>query len=107
MRRDVCQFADDRCPDAKKLDFVHQLLQRPTAEARIHLDRIDRYATALDDPARRTPEVAQALEDIARDADARARFLDFARDADQPAVRVRMIKVAQRPGLAVGRRTVA
>ena len=51
--------------------------------------------TSLDDPARRTPEVAQALDDIARDADARARFLDFARDADQPAVRVRMLKVAR------------
>jgi hypothetical protein len=95
VRRDVCQFADDRLPDAKKLGFVHQLLQRPTAEARVHLDRIDRYATSLDDPARRTPEVAQALAAIAGDAEARARFLDFARDADRPPVRVRMLKVAQ------------
>ncbi len=42
VRRDVCQFADDRLSDAQKLDFVHQILQRPTAEARIHLDRIQR-----------------------------------------------------------------
>jgi hypothetical protein len=95
VRRDVCQFADDRLSDAKKLGFVHELLRRPTAQARVHLDRIDRFATSLDDPARRTPEVTQALAGIAGDADASARFLDFARDADQPAVRARMLKVAQ------------
>ncbi|NRF67099.1 hypothetical protein HLB44_08910 [Aquincola sp. S2] len=94
-RRDVCQFADDRLSDAKKLGFVRQLLQRQMAEARMHLDRIQRYAKALDNPARRTPEVAQALADIAGDAALRARFLDFARDADQPAVRARMLKVAR------------
>jgi hypothetical protein len=69
VRHDVCQFADDRLSDAKKLDFVHQLLQGRMAEARVHLDRIQRYATALDDPARRTPEVAQALAGIAGEAD--------------------------------------
>ena len=34
VRRDVCQFADDRTSDAQKLDFVHQVLKRPTAEVR-------------------------------------------------------------------------
>lgn len=95
LRRDVCQFADDRLSDAKRLDFVHQLLQRDTLQARVHLDRIQRFAASLDDRARRTPTVAQALAAIAADADARARFLAFARDADRPVVRVRMLKVAQ------------
>lgn len=95
VRRDVCQFADDRLSDAKKLDFVHQLLQRQTAEARIYLDRIQRLATALESPARRTPEVTKELAQIAGDTAARARFLDFARDADRPAVRARMVKVAR------------
>ncbi len=95
VRRDVCQFADDRLSDAKKLAFVHHLLQQRTAEARIYLDRIDRFTTTLDDPARRTPQVAQALSDIAGDAAARKRFLEFARDADQVTVRVRMVKVAR------------
>lgn len=95
VRRDVCQFVDDRLSDPQRLDFVHQLLQREMAQARVHLDRIERYAKTLDDPARRTPEVAGALDVIARDAAVRARFLDFARDADQPAVRARMIKVAR------------
>lgn len=95
VRRDVCQFADDRLSDAQRLGFVHQLLQRETAQARLHLDRIQRFAKALDDPARRTPEAAQALGAIAGDASARARFLGFARDADQPAVRARMLDVAR------------
>jgi hypothetical protein len=95
VRRDVCQFVDDRLSDPERLDFVHQLLQREIAQARLHLDRIERYAQVLDDPARRTPEVVRALDVIARDAAVRARFLEFARDADQPEVRARMIKVAR------------
>ena len=42
--------------------------------------------------------MSTALEKIARDQPARTRFLDFARDADQPAVRVRMITLAERLG---------
>ena len=94
VRDDVCQFADDRLSDANKLAFVHQLLQRETAQARVHLDRIQRYVTSLDDPVRRTPAVVQEFAAIVGDAQARARFLEFARDADQPAVRARMLKVA-------------
>ena len=94
VRRDVCQFVDDRLPDAKRVEFVHQLLQREVSQSRVHLDRIERFSKVLDEPARRTPEVAQAFERIARDTDARGRFLDLARDADQPAVRARLIKVA-------------
>ena len=95
VRRDVCQFADDRLSDVTRLAFVHQLLQRKTAETRIHLDRIQKYVKVLDDPARRTVEVDDALLDIAGDAAARARFLDFARDADRPEVRARMLDVAR------------
>ena len=95
VRRDVCQFADDRLSDANKLGFVQGLLQRPMAETRVHLDRIQRYAKALEEPARRTAQVTDALAAIAGDAAARARFLDFARDADQPAVRARMVKLAR------------
>ncbi|MBK6472090.1 MAG: hypothetical protein IPF94_15695 [Betaproteobacteria bacterium] len=102
VRRDVCQFADDRLSDVTRLEFVHRLLQREIAEARIYLDRIQRYATALDDPARRTPEVVRALADITHDAATRKRFLDFARDADQPAVRTRMLKVARDLGWLSG-----
>ena len=94
VRGDVCQFVDDRLPDAKKLGFVHQLLQRDAGQARVQLDRIERFFKALEAPARRTPDVEQALDAIARDRQARERFLALARDADQPAVLARLIKVA-------------
>ena len=95
VRRDVCQFADDRLSDEKRLAFVHRLLQRKTAETRIHLDRIQHYVKGLDDPARRTPDVDRARADIASDTAARKRFLDFARDADRSDVRARMLSVAR------------
>jgi hypothetical protein len=94
VRGEMCRFADDRLSDVQKLRFVHQLLQRPTAEARVFLDRIERYAAGLDASERRAPEVAQALDAIAHDAGARGRFLAFARDADQPEVRARMLNLA-------------
>ena len=93
-RSDVCRFVDERVHDAAKLRFVHQLLRRQTAQARVHLDRIERFARSLDDPARRTPEVAQAIDEISRDTATGIRFLEFARDADEPGVRARMLEVA-------------
>jgi hypothetical protein len=94
-RRDMCQFADDRTSQAAKLNFVHHLLQRHVAEARLYLDRIQRLTAQLDDTARRTPAVALALDSIVRDAAARTRYLDFARSAEQPEVRLRMVDVAR------------
>jgi hypothetical protein len=94
VRDDVCRFVNDRSSDANKLGFVHQLLRRGAGQARVHLDRIQRLATLLEAPTRRTPAVTQALAEIADDGATRERFLDFARDADQPAVRARMLKLA-------------
>jgi hypothetical protein len=93
-RRDMCQFADDRLSVPHKLGFVHRLLQRETAEARIHLDRIQRLMEKIDGKTRQRPDVARALAAISRDADARTRFMAVARDADRSAVRVRMVNVA-------------
>lgn len=98
VRQDMCQFADDRLSDVQKLRFVHQLLQRPTAEARLFLDRIERFAAGLGASGRKAPEVARELDAIARDAGARDRFLAFARDADQPEVRARMLVLAHKLG---------
>jgi hypothetical protein len=102
VRHDVCQFVDDRLSDAQRLAFVHGLLQRQMAQARIHLDRLQRYTAVLNDPARRTPEVRQALSQIASDKPVRADFLDFARDTDRPEVRVRMLQVAHDLGWLTG-----
>ena len=93
-REDVCRFADERLSASQKLDFVHQLLRRDVAEARLFLDRIEKQVASVSDAERRVPPVAGVLDDIARDTEARARYLAFARDADQPAVRARMLAVA-------------
>jgi len=95
LRRDVCQFADDGLSPAQKLAFIHELLGRQAAEVRMYLDRVEKYVASLNDAERREPATAAALDAIARDQDARVRFLAFARDADQPAVRARMIHVAR------------
>jgi len=98
FRKDVCQFADDRSSPAQKVAFVHQLLHREMAEVRLFLDRIEKYSASLSETEREEPSVVRVLDEIARDADARARYIAFARDADQPAVRARMIDVAARLG---------
>ena len=41
VRRDVCQFSDDRLSVAQKLDFVHRLMHREMAEVRMFLDRVE------------------------------------------------------------------
>ena len=97
-RRDICQFADDRLSPADKLDFIHGLLRRETAEVRMFLERIEKYTASLSDSDRQSPAVAEALARIARDAPARVRFLEFARDADELAVRARMMALAQNLG---------
>jgi hypothetical protein len=95
VRRDVCQFADERLSDVDKIGFVHELLQRPVSQTRVHLDRIQRFTKAIEEPARRTPQVADALARITGDATTRGSFLTFARDADQPAVRARLLSLAR------------
>jgi hypothetical protein len=97
-RRDVCQFSDERLSAAQKLAFVHQLLHRDMAEVRVFLDRIEAYAAALSEADRLAPAVSQQLDEIARDQEARGRYLEFAREIDPPAVRARMIQLAGRLG---------
>lgn len=94
-RRDVCQFSDDRLSPAQKLRYIHDVLGREMAEVRMFLDLLGKYAGSLTATERQTLAVSQALDEIARDQKARARFLAFARDADEPVVRVRMLDLAQ------------
>ncbi|MEJ5989277.1 hypothetical protein WG902_04715 [Ramlibacter sp. PS3R-8] len=98
LRGDVCSFSNDRMTTAQRLDSVHKIMQRPVAESRLLLDRIEHFAKTLDADSRRKPEVAQAIERIARDTVTRDRYLAFARDADQPDTRARMIGVAHAVG---------
>jgi hypothetical protein len=98
FRRDVCHFSDDRLSPAQKLRFVHELMAREMAEVRMFLDHIEKYSASLPQRERQAASVSNALDEIARDESARTRYLDFARDADQPAVRARMLDLAQRLG---------
>src|SRR3569623_2664416 len=59
------------------------------------LDRIEEFVATLDAKQRQQPDVAQALDRIAHDTEARDRYLAFARDADELDSRARMIDVAQ------------
>ena len=86
------------CRTARKLEFVHRLFGREMAEVRMFLDSVEEYFASLPETERQAPAVARALDEIARDRAARDRYLAFARDADQPAIRVRMMKLAQNLG---------
>ena len=105
LRQDVCSFADDRVTTAQKLASVHTMLQRPTAESRLLLERIEKFTDTLTPAERQQPEVVQALGKIVQDNGSRERFLGYARDADQPLTRARMIDVAHDLGwLSVAQR---
>jgi hypothetical protein len=98
FRRDVCHFSDDRLSATQKLGFVHELMDRDMAEVRMFLDHIEKYSASLSETERHGPAVSRALDEIARDEAARARYLEFARDADLPAVRARMVELARSLG---------
>jgi hypothetical protein len=98
LRRDLCQFVDDRVPAARKVEFVHHVLQRDPAEIRMFLDHLERYSSKLGAAGLRGPDTLGALDTIARDEPARDRYLEFARDADEPAVRARMLHLARSLG---------
>ncbi len=97
-RQDLCRFHDERLSPAQKVEFIHELLGRETAEVRMFLDRIERYASALPVEEREILTVVHALDRIAADEPARLRYLAFARDADQVSVRARMLDLAQNLG---------
>jgi hypothetical protein len=94
-REEACRFVDERSSPAQKLDFVHELLRRGTAEGRVFLDRIEGFLSTLDETQREDPAVAAALGAIERDAAARDRYLSYARDVDQAPIRARMTAVAR------------
>jgi hypothetical protein len=97
-RADVCRFADDRASAAGKLAFVHTLLDRGMAETRLFLDHVEAFVASVTDADRADPRFAAALADIAADAPARARYLDYVHDNGEPDVRARMLDVAHALG---------
>jgi hypothetical protein len=98
FRQDLCSLADEAPTAAQKLAFLHAFLKRDVTDVRMFLDHLERYAATLDPQQRQQPEVAAALETIARDHPTRERYLGFARDADEAAVQARMLALARRLG---------
>lgn len=98
FRTDMCGFADQRPSEAKKLAFLHQVLQRDVTEVRMFLDHIERYVATLGPEQRARPEVAAGLARIAADHSVRDRVIEFARDADQASVQVRMMALSRALG---------
>jgi len=97
-RAEVCRFVDERETPAQKLRFIHAILGRDMAEARIYFERIETFLDSLDETERADADFTAALADIARDERARERYMAFARDADQSETRARMTNVAQALG---------
>ena len=60
-----------------------------------NIARIERYTASLDENERKQPDVAKAMEAIARDTAVRDRFLAFARDADRPEIAARMMVLSR------------
>lgn len=97
-RAEVCRFVDDRLAAEQKLAFIHGILQRDPARARMFLDRIERFMAALSDDRRGTPAVEKALAKIAGDDQSRERYLAYARRTETASARVRMTDVARSLG---------
>ncbi len=94
-RAQVCRFVDERQPPAERLRFIHQVVDRDAADARMFFERIETFLASLDEGDKRDPAFVAALDEIASDVAARERFLALARDARQPPIRARMLDVAQ------------
>lgn len=98
VRRDACQFIDDRLSPAQKIAFMHDVLKRDMSEVRMLLGHLERFAASIGAAQRLVPKTAAVLETIVADQAARGRYLDAARDADEPSVRTRMMALARNIG---------
>jgi hypothetical protein len=92
-RSDVCQFFDERLTAAPRLAFVHELLRREGADARMHFERIEQYFATLTAEERSDPAFVAELEALAADRPARDRYLALVHSADPSPLRARMIEL--------------
>lgn len=92
-RRQVCRFFDERETTATRLGEVHAMLRGDDRHVARHLGRIEKLLAAIPGTERDAPGTGQALDAIAADREAEARFLALARRAE-PETRARMVGVA-------------
>ncbi|MEP7259783.1 MAG: hypothetical protein ABI669_01245 [Usitatibacter sp.] len=93
-RAQACRYFDDRLTPARKLREIHATLVRSMAEARLSLDQFEKFMATSGESAH-DAGFSAALAEIATDIALRARFLTLTRDTPDPAVRVRLIALAQ------------
>ena len=97
-RAQVCRYHDTRLSNAEKLAGIRATLAGSMAEARISLDRIEKFLGGLSQSDRADPAFATALGAIAADAALGRRFILLARDTADPAVRLRLIALGRELG---------
>ena len=97
-RAEACRYHDTRITPAQRLRDVHAMLGRSMAEARISLDRIERFVAALPPAERERPDFVAARAQVVEDRGLRERFLALARDTADAAVRVRLVALARELG---------
>lgn len=97
-RHDLCQFVDERVSKAQRIAFVHSLLGRDMAEARLFLDPIEHALDALSAADRASAPVARALAEIDADHAARERYVGYLRNLGDAELRTRMIEIGARLG---------
>jgi hypothetical protein len=98
FRAEACRFYDDRRSVADKVDTIHELMAREPAEARLSLERIEKFFATAAAADRDSSDYEAAIARLAGDLATRTRWIDFVRDADDPAVRIRMIALARTIG---------
>lgn len=97
-RAEVCRYYDQRTTAATKLAGIHAMLVRSMAEARVSLDRIEKFVGGLTDAERMEPGYAAAARALAEDSTVRGRYLALVRDTEDPAVRMRLVTLARKLG---------
>ncbi|MFL5520351.1 MAG: hypothetical protein ACJ8B6_05410 [Gemmatimonadales bacterium] len=97
-RAEVCRYHDMRVSSATKLAGIHAMMGRSMADVRLSLDRIEKFMAGLSEAERVDPEFIAASRALATDAGLRGRYLTLVRDTEDPAVRVRLIKLARTLG---------
>ena len=98
FRAEACRFHDDRLTAARKLAEIHATMARSMAATRLSLERIEKFMATVPAAERQSPAFVAALAGIARDEAVRARYLALVRDTADPAVRVRLVTLAQSLG---------
>ena len=94
-RAEACRYFDDRLTAASKLEAIHATLSGSMAEARLSLDRMEKFFATATAPDRSGPAFIAELRAITDDDFLRMRYLTLARDTPDPAVRVRLLALAR------------